>query len=172
MTARGIAAMCAASFALWGCGSVGPDWGFDESVDWDIGAGSTHGDTDDAGAQAVDPCADTSALACDPFTNAGCDAGAGYACAWYADGAGGGFACLSDSTAAEGAPCDADDGPWCGPALACVPDDGTAGACAPLCCAAEDCASTGGACAPFGYAGLDGPLGACGMAFPDGGLGH
>jgi hypothetical protein len=174
MTAPKLAAICAASMALAACGSVGPDWGFDESVDWDVGAGSTYGDSDDAGAGAIDPCADPAALACDPLTNAECDADAGYACSYYADdpGGSGAFACLSESTAAEGAACDADDGPWCGPALACVPGDGTPGLCAPLCCADDDCGAPGAICDPLGYPEVEGALGACTAPSPDGGVGE
>jgi len=173
MTLRVLAAICAASLIAVGCGSVGPDWGFDDNGDWDIGNCSSHGDTDgDGGTPSFDPCADTSALACDPFTNAGCDADAGLACSFYAEteGGSGAFACLTDSTALEGEPCDADDGPWCGPALACQPGTGAPGLCAPFCCGDGDCAVAGGACVPFDYPNVEGPFGACEMAVPDGGV--
>lgn len=166
MDARGFAATCAAAVAFAACGSVGPDWGFEESVDWDVGLGSTHGAADDAGAPALDPCGDPDALACDPLTNGGCDADAGYACSFDPEGGGGAgaFDCLSGSTGPEAGACDDEEGPWCGPGLGC-----SGGICAPLCCGAEDCA--GGACEPAGYENVEGPFGVCGAAAPaDGGL--
>jgi hypothetical protein len=173
MTARVLAAICAVSFVSVGCGSVGPDWGFDENVDWDVGNGSSHDDTEgDGGTQSFAPCEDTSALSCDPFTNAGCDADAGLACSFYAEteGGSGTFACLTDSTALEGEHCDADEGPWCGPALACFSGTGEPSLCTRLCCGDEDCATSGAACAPFDYPNVEGPFGACEAAAPDGGL--
>jgi hypothetical protein len=152
MTARRLGTACAAALWICACGSVGPDWGFEESVDWDVGAGSDHTVT-------YDPCGDMDGGTCDPLTNSGCDAGAGYACSYY-QGPLGPFACLSDSTEPAGAACDADDGPWCGAALACAPADGGPGACVPLCCGDDEC-DDGEACAPFGYDDVAPPFGRC-----------
>jgi len=160
MTARRLGLACAAALLSGACGSVGPDWGFDEQVDWDVGEGSSHD-------VVYDPCAGPDAGLCDPLTNAGCDAEAGYACS-YCTGAGGPFACLSDSTEPAGSACDADDGPWCGPALACTPADGGVGVCVPYCCGDEDC-GPGAPCTPFGYADVADPFGFCAPDPPDAG---
>ena len=159
MESRRFCFACAIALLACACGDVKADWGFEEKVDWDIGLGSDLADTDaDGGTIPTDPCADLDAGACDPLTNAGCDADAGFACSYYAD-AEGAFACLSDSTEPAGAACDDEDGPWCGPALACAPGGGP-GVCVPFCCSEEDCAD-GGACAPFDYPGLASAFGAC-----------
>jgi hypothetical protein len=152
MTGRWLGLACVAALALGGCGDVKADWGFEEVVDWDVGEGSNHDNT-------YDPCAGADAGLCDPLTNAGCDADAGYACS-YTQGVLGPFACLSDSTEAMGAPCDADDGPWCGPGLACDPPDGGAGLCAPYCCGDDDCAADA-TCAPFGFPHIAPSFGFC-----------
>jgi hypothetical protein len=157
MADRRLVSACAAALLFGACGNVEPDWGFEEKVDWDIGLGSDL-EAADGGTAPIDPCADLDAGICDPLTNAGCDADAGYACSYYAE-AEGGFACLSDSTEPAGAACDGEDGPWCGPALACVPGVG-AGTCVPFCCGDDDCAD-GGTCAAFDYPGLESAFGAC-----------
>jgi hypothetical protein len=172
MRVRRLAAACATCLAIGACGSVGPDWGFEQGVDWDVGEGSEHGDTSaDAGSPILDPCGAPDAGPCDPLTGAGCDGAAGYACSFYtaADGTGS-FACLSDSTEVEGAACDAADGPWCGPGLACSPGDGSPGVCAPFCCGDAQCAS--GTCAPSGYPDVAAPFGVCADAAADAGAGE
>jgi hypothetical protein len=167
MAVRRIAWACAVALFLSACGNVKPDWGFEEKVDWDIGEG-LNADTDgDAGEAPTDPCADPDAGACDPLTNAGCDGDAGYACSFH-DETEGSFACLSDSTEPEGSPCDAADGPWCGPALACAPGDGGSGVCVPFCCGADECGD--GPCTPFDYPSVEGPFGFCSPESPDAGI--
>jgi hypothetical protein len=161
MTARWLGLACAAALFLSACGDVKADWGFEEAVDWDVGEGSNHDDT-------YDPCAGTDAGLCDPLTNAGCDADAGYACSYY-QGALGPFACLSDSTEVMGAACDADDGPWCGPGLACDPPDGGPGLCVSYCCGDEDCAADV-ACAPFDYPDIAVSFGFCAVDTADAGI--
>jgi hypothetical protein len=151
---------------LWSaCGHVKADWGFEETVDSDVGEGSSRADTDgDAGTVPLDPCSDPDAGACDPLTNAGCDGAAGYACSFYA-GSGGPLACLADSTEPAGAPCDAEDGPWCGPTLTCAPG---AGVCTPFCCGDDGC--TGAEpCTPLDLPSIEGALGYCAPPAPDAG---
>jgi len=168
MTVRRLVLAWGAALLVSACGNVKPDWGFEEQVDWDIGQGSSRTDTDgDAGATSVDPCADADSGACDPFTNAGCDADAGYACSYYADS--GAFACLSDSTEPADAACDAAAGPWCGPGLACALAGDGASVCVPFCCADEECAG-GGPCTPFDYPNVEGPFGYCAPLAADAGI--
>jgi len=163
MRALWLGLACAAALVPSACGDVKADWGFEESVDWNVGEGSNHDDTDTI----ADPCADPDAGICNPLTSTACDADAGYACSYYAET--GAFACLSDSTEVLGAACDADDGPWCGPGLACAPPDGGAGACVPFCCGDEECAGDA-TCAPFDYPTVAGPFGFCAVESADAGI--
>jgi len=168
MAVRRLGLVCAVALVLSACGNVKPDWGFEEAVDWDIGEGIGADSDGDAGATPGDPCADPDSLACDPLTNAGCDGDAGYACSFSAE-AEGAFACLSDSTEPEGAACDAADGPWCGPALACALVADRAGVCVPYCCEDDQCAG-GGPCRPFDYPEVAPPFGYCAGELADAGI--
>ncbi len=93
-------------------------------------------------------------FACNPLTNAGCNAANDEACD---DDDHGAFACFPDSDGVkEGAPCDDKSGPSCAVGLTC--DGDPKGVCRKFCCAASDCAAKNSKCVP-----LDSDFGALGV---------
>ena len=105
-------------------------------------------------------CGVAAAQACNPFDGHGCDAG--KTCDLAADGT---WQCLPGGDAAEGAPCDGLQGPFCGDGLSCVGTTTGKATCARLCCGDGDCA--GAKCSALHAMGDSaGKVGVCGANPP------
>lgn len=98
-------------------------------------------------------CADPAPGHCNPVTDAGCDAAAGWVCDWSPTGSS--FECFPPGAGvAVCGECSNSGGPFCGPGTTCDARGSVPGECFRWCCDAGDC-GPGAACLPaFGGVGV------------------